>query len=116
VIKKKSISVLIFGILAFAAAIYILFFKGKDINSGSGGLSRFKVETFQAGSGWAYRIRQDTTAVIEQKFIPGVAGTTGFQTEQQALSTGRLVIQKLDRGIFPPTISTRELDSLGVKY
>lgn len=115
-IKKKSISVLIFGILAFAAAIYILFFKGQPINSGSGGLSRFKVEAFKAESGWAYRIRQDTTPVIEQKFIPGVEGTKGFQTEQQAVATGRLVIRKLDQGIFPPTISTHELDSLGVKY
>lgn len=115
-IKKKSISVLIFGILAFAAAIYILFFKGQSINSGSGGLSRFKVEAYQAENGWAYRIRQDTTPVIEQKFIPGVEGIRGFQTEQEAITTGRLVIKKLDQGIFPPTISTRELDSLGVQY
>lgn len=99
---------------AFAAAIYFLFFKGQDGNPGGEG--RFNVETIKVENGWGYRIRQDTTPVIEQKIIPGVPGLSGFATEREAAETGNLVKRKLDSGIFPPTISTHELDSLGIKY
>lgn len=113
---RKNSRILIIGILAFAAAIYFLFFKERDLNLGGEGLSRFKVETIRGEHGWGYHIRQDTTLVIEQKVIPGVPGIGGFATEAEAAKTGGLVKQKLDSGIFPPTISARELDSLGIKY
>lgn len=102
--------------MAFAAAIYFLFFKGQSVNQGGEGLSRFKVETIRSEHGWGYNIRQDTTLIIEQKVIPGVPGMNGFATEQEAAKTGRLVKHKLDQGVFPPTISVHELDSLGIKY
>lgn len=107
---------IIVAALAFAAAIYLLFFKGQGLNPGSEGHSRFKVQTLRAGNGWGYLIRQDTTPVIEQKVIPGVSGTSGFRTEQEAARTGALVKEKLDRGIFPPTVTTTELDSMGIQY
>jgi len=120
VIRRNS-RILIIGIAAFAAAIYFLFFKGQKENQGGEGrsregLSRFKVETVRGEHGWGYHIRQDTTLVIDQKVIPGIPGINGFATEQEAAKTGALVKQKLDRGIFPPTIDSRELDSLGIKY
>jgi len=115
VIRKNS-KILILGILAFAAAIYFLFFIKRDVNQGGEGLSRFKVETLRGEHGWGYLIRQDTSVVIEQKLIPGIPGINGFATEEQAAKTGALVKHKLDRGIFPPTISPHELDSLGVQY
>lgn len=113
---KKNLKTLLIGVLAFAAAIYVLFFKGRSIIGDREGLSHFKVEAFSQPSGWGYRIRQDTTPVIEQKFIPGVASTNGFISEQQAISVGKLVKQKLDRGIFPPTVTVAELDSLGIDH
>lgn len=113
---RKNLSIIIIAVLAFAAVVYLLFFKGQGLNPGSEGLSRFKVETVRAGNGWGYLIRQDTTPVIEQKVIPGVSGNSGFRTEQQAARTGALVKDKLDRGIFPPTVTTTELDSLGIQY
>ncbi len=113
---RKNNKILIIGILAFAAAIYFLFFNKRGVNQGGEGLSRFKVETIRGEHGWGYHIRQDTTLVIEQKVIPGIPGINGFATEQEAAKTGGLVKQKLDRGIFPPTIWVHELDSLGIKY
>ncbi|MCF0075155.1 DUF4907 domain-containing protein [Dyadobacter sp. CY261] len=113
---RKYSRILIIVVLAFAAAIYFLFFKGQNGNPGGEGLSRFKVETIRVENGWGYLIRQDTVPVIEQKVIPGLPGTNGFATEQQAAKTGGLVKEKLDRGIFPPTVSIHELDSLGIKY
>lgn len=113
---RRNSKILIIGILAFAAAIYFLFFNKQGVDQGGEGLSRFKVETIRGEHGWGYHIRQDTTLVIEQTVIPGVPGINGFATEQEAAKTGALVKRKLDRGIFPPTIETRELDSLGIKY
>ena len=118
---RKNGRILIIGTLAtvataFAAAIYFPFFKERGVNQGGEGLSRFKVETVRGEHGWGYRVRQDTTPVIEQKVIPGVPGISGFTTEEEAAKTGALVKQKLDKGIFPPTISTHELDSLRIKY
>lgn len=113
---RRNSRILIIGILAFAAAIYFLFFNERGVDQGGKGLSRFKVETIRGEHGWGYHIRQDTTLVIEQKVIPGVPGINGFATEQEAANTGALVKQKLERGIFPPTISAHELDSLGIKY
>ncbi|MEO6285733.1 MAG: DUF4907 domain-containing protein, partial [Dyadobacter sp.] len=83
---------------------------------GREGLSRFSVETFKAPAGWGYRIYQDRTAVIEQRFIPGIPGKVGFATEAAAHQTAELVQKKLDQGTFPPTITTQELDSMRIQY
>ncbi|GGH56036.1 hypothetical protein GCM10007423_64210 [Dyadobacter endophyticus] len=113
---RRNSKTLIIGILALAALIYFLFFNERGVNQEGQGLSSFKVETIRGAHGWGYHIRQDTTLVIEQKVIPGVPGINGFATEQEAAKTGALVKQKLEHGIFPPTITTHELDSLGIKY
>jgi hypothetical protein len=77
--RKNKTILSILGILAFAAAAYFLFFFQKgNLSSGREGLSRFSVETFKAPTGWGYRIYQDTTAVIEQRFIPGTPGARRF--------------------------------------
>ncbi|KQS27112.1 hypothetical protein ASG33_21525 [Dyadobacter sp. Leaf189] len=114
-IRKKTSIVTIICLLAFAVAAYLLFSKKGSSFTGEG-RSSFRVETFQKETGWAYRIYQDTIPVIEQATIPGVPGNNGFRSEELAKKTGTLVTQKLDQGIFPPTISLKELDSLGVKY
>ena len=117
-IRKNKNIILILSTLALAIAAYLLFFLKKDTGESSIGQGRsvFKVETFQAPSGWAYRIYRDSVAVIEQLTLPGIPGNAGFESEALAKSTGLLVKKKLDQGIFPPTISPQELDSLGVKF
>ena len=110
--KKKRIVIL--GILAFAVATYI--FLRKDIGADGKGLRRFKVESVKRDSGWGYRIFKGKTPIVEQLTIPGVSGTDGFKDEASALKTGKLVEKKLESGIFPPSVSQQELDSLGIKY
>lgn len=51
---------------------------------------------------------------INQPTIPAIQGNKGFQTEIDAKTAAEFVIQKIDKGIFPPTFSVTELDSLGL--
>lgn len=53
---------------------------------------------------------------INQPTIPAIQGNKGFETEKDAQTAAEFVIQKIDRGIFPPTFSVAELDSLGLKH
>jgi hypothetical protein len=46
--------------------------------------------------------------------MPAVEGILGFSDESKAIKTAELMIYKLKNGVFPPTISIEELDSLGV--
>jgi hypothetical protein len=112
--NKKKLTIII-GILAFAAAAFI-FLSKRDMGADGKGLRRFKVESVKAGSGWGYRISENGTPIIEQLNVPGIPGNNGFQDEKSAIKTGELVEKKLENGIFPPSVSTSELDSLGVKY
>ena len=54
--------------------------------------------------------------LIHQPNIPGRAGNKGFQTKGDAEKVAKLIIKKLQQGIMPPATSTKELDSLKVKY
>lgn len=115
--KYKLILFIICG-LALVTGAYFLFMHSSREKTGFGGkgLSRFRVETFRKPTGYGYRIYQDTIPVIEQQYLPGIEGTIGFSSEQLARKTGELVCRKLDQGIFPPTITPSELDSLGVVF
>lgn len=101
---------------AFAAVVFFSSCQGKKENAGSEGLRNYKVSAIKLDSTWGYRISQDTVPVIEQKIIPGLPGNAGFSTEQDAIKTGGLVVKKLNQGLFPPSVSREELDSLGIKY
>ena len=99
----------------FATATFFSSCNGNK-KSESEGLRSYKVSAIPLDSAWGYRIYQDSVPVIEQKIIPGLPGNVGFNTEQEALKTGELVISKLKKGIFPPSVSKQELDSLGIVY
>ena len=117
-INKKKLSIILVSVLAFGVVAYFSFpHIGNSKNASNGeGLRHFRVEAFQEPSGWAYRIYEDTTAVIEQRSVPGIQGNNGFVSKEQALKTGALVVSKLDKGVFPPTVSRNELDSVGISY
>ncbi|TDE10491.1 DUF4907 domain-containing protein [Dyadobacter psychrotolerans] len=115
--RNKNIIVLI-CLIAFAVAAFFYFSNRSKVSNGPGseGFRNLKAEAFQRETGWGYLILQDTTAIIEQPFLPGVPGTKSFESKELALKTAGLVIYKLEHAVFPPTVTLEELDSLGVNY
>ncbi len=69
---------------------------------------------FSPETGWGYQIFKEDKLYINQPNIPAVPGNNGFKKEEDAHAVAKYIIEKLNNGIFPPTISVEELDSLGV--
>lgn len=68
----------------------------------------------QPESGWGYQILQDGRLAIDQKHIPAIQGYKTFSSKEKAEITANFIVGKMKKGIFPPTISAEELDSLKV--
>lgn len=51
---------------------------------------------------------------IHQPTIPGQPGTTGFKNKADSKKVALLVIDKINKGIMPPTITQDELKNLGI--
>jgi len=64
--------------------------------------------------GYGYQILNNGKVYINQNHIPAIQGNKGFKTKEKAKTTASFIIYKLENGLFPPTITPFELDSLGV--
>ncbi len=51
---------------------------------------------------------------FHQPTIPGQPGNTGFKNKEDAKKVVLLVIDKINTGIMPPTVTQDELKSLGI--
>lgn len=75
----------------------------------------FAAEAYKNDSlGWGYVISIDGKKTINQPHVPGIPGTKGFKTKEQALKTANFVIYKIQHNMLPPSVTPKELDSLGV--
>lgn len=99
------------GILTALLVAGVFFFQ---VRPGRIGGSQLRVETFKIADGWGYRILNGDSMLIHQPFVPVVPGVKRFKTEQDAALTGKLTLSKIEQGLFPPSVTMRELDSLGV--
>jgi hypothetical protein len=61
---------------------------------------------------FGYDVTERGKLVISQPNIPGQSGTTGFAKKEQAAAAATLVMEKLEQGIMPPTISEKELKKI----
>lgn len=68
------------------------------------------------GKTFGYEILVKDKVLIRQVNIPGVAGTLGFVKKKDAERVAMLMIKKMRKGMMPPTVTIREMDSLHVKY
>lgn len=78
-------------------------------------VSRYRFVTlFDAQIGWGYDIYLDDALKIHQPHIPVIQGIQGFKNAYDAELVAKKVIEKLENGIMPPTLSEQELNELGV--
>ena len=64
--------------------------------------------------GYGYDIYLNQKIYVHQPHIPAIAGSRGFSTPDYAKRTGEFVAYKIKHNIMPPSVSPKELDSLGV--
>ncbi len=64
--------------------------------------------------GFGYDIYMYRSLYVHQPHIPAINGNRGFDTEEQAHKVGEFIVYKIKNNIMPPSVTPRELDSLGV--
>ncbi len=79
-------------------------------------LNQFLVKSIKTSGGWGYQIIKNNKVMINQPTIPVIEGNKAFSTEKDALKVARLVKANLEKGLFPPTVSKNQLDSLKITY
>ena len=62
---------------------------------------------------WGYDIFNEEKVMIHQASVPGQAGLEGFKTKEQAILVANAIIEKINKGIKPPSISLEEMKLLG---
>lgn len=67
------------------------------------------------GTTYGYDIYLHGHLLIHQTSIPGLPGNKGFRRKKDAARVAVLVVSKLQRGILPPAVSRKELDSLQIE-
>lgn len=64
--------------------------------------------------GYGYNILINEALTVHQPHKPGVPGIMGFKSVEDAKKAGDFIAYKIRNNSMPPTVSTQELDSLGV--
>lgn len=111
-------------IILLAAVTFIMIIKGNrpreemTVNENADDSSRVEriIETtvFQVDTGWGYDVFVDGDRLIHQPYIPVIQGNKPFDSERDAKKVAELVADKIRMNTIPPTVSYRELDSLGI--
>jgi len=79
--------------------------------------SAFCFKIIGTSGNFGYQIIDATgKMVINQPNIPAIQGIKGFTSENDARKAAEFVIQKIDKGHFPPTFTVAELDSLRIVH
>jgi hypothetical protein len=73
-----------------------------------------KVKSIKVNNGWGYTISNDDKIIIKQTIVPVVSRCESFQTENEALAVGQLVMNKLESNLAP-TITKNDLILLKIK-
>lgn len=82
---------------------------------GSGKKQTFTSTIFQnPDRTYGYTILDNGKKYIHQPSIPGRQGTRGFKTKQDAQKVATFVIDKMNKGIFPPSVSEQDLKTLQI--
>lgn len=64
---------------------------------------------------FGYDILDHNRPMIHQPSVPAMPGNKGFATKQDAVAVAKLVIQKINKNIMPPSVTPQELKNLNIK-
>jgi hypothetical protein len=59
-----------------------------------------------------YDIMMNGKLFIHQPFAPGISGNRGFSSKEKAEWAAKLVIEKINNGIMPPSLSVDEVKQI----
>lgn len=86
-----------------------------QINTNSIEIKTFEVKDSSGKTlGWGYDIYTNNKKTIHQSIIPAIQGNTSFKQEADARKTAQFAVEKMRATGSLPTLSKKELDSLGV--
>lgn len=77
-------------------------------------VSNYSYKVVEGENGWGYQIFDGSTMQINQMHIPSLPGINGFKSQEKAETAAQFIVQEIEKGNFPPTVSPEILDSLGV--
>lgn len=63
---------------------------------------------------YGYNIFLNDTLFVHQPVIPCIAGNKGFKTKADAKKVAFLVIDKIRKGLIPPTVTIPEMEKLKI--
>jgi hypothetical protein len=63
---------------------------------------------------WGYDIYNGTKLFVHQPTIPALPGNKGFDTKQAAEKVAKKVIEKIQKGEMPPSITIDEMKQMDV--
>lgn len=89
-----------------------VFLSESQVNSS---LYSFVVSKNDTGA-WFYNIKNGQKVIIIQKTIPAINGNIAFADTTDAALIAQLMVDKLNAGIFPPSISMDELNRYNIKF
>ncbi len=75
----------------------------------------YRIEIIALQNGFGYQLYEKNKLIIDQQTIPAIQGNQAFLTYEAAEKCAEFCLQKIKKGIFPPTITVEDLNSLGIK-
>ncbi len=74
--------------------------------------SRYDYLIMQNNSAFEIQILKGKEVIINQKHWPILAGNQSISSKKEAEKLANLFIKKLEKGIFPPTITPEEVEDI----
>jgi len=96
-------------------AMFIIGFSVKTAKNNNDGMLKVESVPLHNSRGWGYEIMVDHKIFIHQEYIPAISGKKAFFSEEDAMKTAGLVVQKLVKG-KPVAITRNDLDSLKISF
>lgn len=75
----------------------------------------YTFQTFETTDlGWGYCIFKGEKKILNQPHIPAIQGNKGFQSQEDAKTVAKLVLDKINQGNFPPTVTEQEMIEMDI--